>query len=143
MLDKSGPCVHILLGSMLKRLTAFLFVLTLTGSVWAGICDCVDGSDHSASSCCKRERSDRPSIAKKPCCGSDCGQTAFVDTHRTQTESTVKIPMPASLGNDSIVALNDPLPLPWTLLGDRDVTFHTPYLARPPNLYIRHHSLLI
>jgi hypothetical protein len=128
---------------MLKRIASLFFVLSLAFSVWAGICDCLDGSDHSSSNCCKRDRSDVPSLAKKPCCGSDCGQKAFSDTSRGATDPSSKISLPSGMEPSSIVLTID-LPLqPFGFAAYTVTGFYRPDLPRPPNLYIRHRSLLI
>ncbi len=129
---------------MLKRFAAILFVLALAGNVWAGLCDCFEGANHSESDCCKRDRSGNTSISKKPCCGSECGESAFVTVNSTLTDTAVKIPHQAGL-----LSIN---PFFFESLGishpdgsrsaGPHIEYH-PQFPRPPNLYIKHNSFLI
>lgn len=129
---------------MLRRFAALLFVLTIAGNVWAGICDCFDGGNHPVSKCCKRERSDKDSVSQKPCCESDCGQPGFNTVHRTQTDSGVRVPMPTD-----VVSIEPLLPeaINYRMVGDagvrRSLFEIRQQFPRPPNLYIKHHSFLI
>src|SRR5688572_22603815 len=86
--------VHILEKIMLHRLIALFFILALAGQVLAGVCVCLDdkGGSNSKMSCCLRKKARQPSMKKKMCCDSPCGQTG--DTlPRSHSESSVKIPI--------------------------------------------------
>jgi hypothetical protein len=129
---------------MVKRFAAFLFVLTLAGNVWAGLCGCFDDASHPESNCCKRERAETSSVSKKPCCESECGQAGFVNVHRTQTDSSVKIPVPASLESIGPFVF-DSVGFRRLVIsrGDHQASDHRPHFPRPPNLYLKNSSLLI
>src|SRR5690606_9889529 len=128
---------------MLRRLTALVFVLFLAGNVWAGLCGCIDGGDHSASACCKRERSEHTSISPKPCCGSECGQPAMSNVHRTKSESGVKV-FGSHIPAEPVRSF-----VPMPLIGlEREPLFviqypQDPLFPRPPDLFIKHSSFLI
>ena len=144
ILDKSCRGVHILLGGMLKRFATILFVLTLAGNVWAGICDCFEGSGHSESKCCKRDRSGRTAVSTEPCCGDECGQSDFVNVHRTQADSQVRIPLPADvISVDLFQFLDTGRIASENLKRYRPDREFRPHFPRPPNLYIKHSSFLI
>ena len=129
---------------MLKRFAALLFVLTLAGNVWAGICDCFEGSNHSESKCCKRDRSGKTALSTQPCCGDECGQGDFVNVHRTQADTQVKIPLPTYIVGGDALKFGQIGPFEFEhfkrYLPGRDFRPHFP---RPPNLYIKHNSFLI
>ena len=131
-------------GSMLKRFVTILFVLTLAGNVWAGICDCFEGSDHSESNCCKRDRSGRTAISTEPCCGDECGQSDFVNVHRTQADSQVRIPLPADVINVDLFQFRGTnRTASERLKRYRPNHDFRPHFPRPPNLYLKHSSFLI
>jgi hypothetical protein len=129
---------------MLKRFAALFFILILAGSALAGICDCFDGSTHSASSCCKGAKSETTAISSKPCCAPDCGQSVLVSVHRKQSDSAVKIPLPPEGEPDNQLFLDNFF---WrgyrTFIADKRIREIRPNLPRPPNLYIKHRSFLI
>lgn len=129
---------------MLKRFAAILFVLTIAGNVWAGICDCIEGSDHPRSSCCDRKSSERDAVSAKPCCDEECGETSLVNVHRIQSDSSLKLPLPRFVG-ETVNREFCPFALVQTSSTGFDKKLHIWHaqIPRPPNLYIRHQSFLI
>ena len=128
---------------MLKRLTAFLFVLMIAGNVFAGVCGCIGDADHQ-DPCCKRELNAKDSFSAKPCCDDNCVTSGSVSTPRTQGESTVKIPIPAD--EIAVVAIrNFAFDLSTVRRSEITVPFVDKRLIfpRPPDLYLKHHSFLI
>lgn len=129
---------------MLRRFAAILFALTMAGNVWAGVCDCMAEAELHRSSCCKRERSERDVMSAKPCCDEICGDSTFVSVYRTQPDSSTKIPLPKLVFHES----PDPfyrsaLAQPVLAKVDLKRFLGLSQIPRPPNLYIKHHSLLI
>ena len=130
---------------MLRRIAAFIFVLTVAGNVWAGLCECIDmGDDHAVSSCCEREHSEQAYMAAKPCCETDCNELTAVSVHRQQSESGIKIPLPAH-----VLASSPPVPALRMALSAGSMGIDASFVdlrlgfPRPPNLYLKHHSFLI
>ena len=128
---------------MFRRFAAFLFVLTMAGNLWAGVCGCIGDADHQ-DPCCKRELNAKDSFSAKPCCDDNCLTSGSVSTPRTQGESTVKIPLPAdeiaveairTFAFDPSVVRRSEISVPFV---DKRLIF-----PRPPDLYLKHHSFLI
>lgn len=129
---------------MLKRFTALLFVLTVAGNVWAGLCGCMDGSDHPRSSCCDRPSAERDSVAAKPCCDEDCGETTLSITHRVQADGSLKLPLPKYFGETAVWASFSILEFQTKIAAfDKKLHIWHAEIPRPPNLYIHHSSFLI
>jgi len=63
---------------MKRRFAAIIFVLTIAGNIWAGVCHCVDMGGNSVSSCCKREKIQGTAMSAQPCCEELCGDEGFV-----------------------------------------------------------------
>lgn len=130
---------------MLKKFAAFVFVIVLTGQVWAGVCICIGGEEdsHAKMSCCKKDKVEANSIAAKSCCDSPCGESGRDKLPRSQTDSAVKIPAPVlaaveklinSLAKPNYAA---PLDIPKRA-GDAPLRF-----SHPPDLYLQNHAFLI
>lgn len=130
---------------MLRRFAALIFILTVAANVWAGVCECIEMDDsHAVSSCCKRDHANGDSFSTKPCCESACAETSFVPVHRTQTESTIKIPLPSDvIGSASFIPILPHLKVSFVGGVDRSFVDLRLGFPRPPNLYLRHHSFLI
>lgn len=129
---------------MLKRATAFLFVLLIAGQVWAGVCGCLEDGDHERSSCCMRDRSDAASMNKIPCCESDCGDLDTQATPRTNTENSMKLTLRDNPEAYTLTAVFKFVP--FRARGndlERPKGFVRPHLPRPPELYLRNHAFLI
>lgn len=116
----------------------------IAGNVWAGVCGCFEGANGQVSSCCKRKMSDKDTMSAKPCCEEDCSTAGVVNIPRTQTEMTVKIPLPADvLVVDQLAAFA--LDLTAVRRAEVTVPFVDKRLNLPPptNLYLKHRSFLI
>jgi hypothetical protein len=131
---------------MLKRFAAFLFILALTGPVWAGVCFCLGGEEdaHAKMSCCKREKVEATSVSASACCDTPCGENGGSKMPRSQTDSSVKIPAPVLAAVEKFInSLNRrpnyaaPRPVPKRA-GDAPLQ-----LSHPPNLYLQNHAFLI
>ena len=128
---------------MKRRFAAIIFVLTLAGNIWAGICHCVDFGGDSVSSCCKREKVQGTAMSAQPCCEELCGDEGFVNVHRANADAQVKLPIAKLIAAEPFVPfirvriadLNPPR--------SPDRIFGRPQLPRPPDLFVRHNSFLI
>ena len=131
---------------MLKRIAALIFVLVLAGQVLAGVCVCFDekGGSHSKMSCCKKSKADAPSISKRACCDSVCGQPASDPSPRSASESSIKIPLAVrtaveklifSLNRRTARAMRPPI-----LKRSRDALLRK---SKPPDLYLYNQAFLI
>jgi hypothetical protein len=137
--------VHILEKIMLHRLIALFFILALAGQVLAGVCVCLDeksGGD-SKMSCCLRKKAHQPSMKKKSCCDSPCGQTGET-LPGSHSESSVKIPIVVRKAVEklliSLTPRSDHAALPPVLKRTGNAALQNP---SPPVLYLRNHAFLI
>jgi hypothetical protein len=128
---------------MVKRLTAFLFILVIAGQVSAGVCGCIGGESKPQHSCCKRAKKAVDSISKKSCCDTDCAarqsdrpvqdRTASQAKLQSQTSDEPREALPFTFERTAIIRA-----VPVT-----HFTNHRLKYARPPELYLRHHAFLI
>lgn len=115
----------------------------IAGNVWAGVCGCFDGADHQ-DPCCKRELNAKDSFSAKPCCDEACVTSDSANIPRTQSDSTIKVPVPSE--SAALTALSN---FVFDQFRDRRAEISVPFvdkrlnLPRPPHLYLRHHSFLI
>jgi hypothetical protein len=130
---------------MLQRLAALFFILALAGQVLAGVCVCLDDEkdNHSKMSCCLRKKGEQPTMSKKKCCDTPCGQPAD-NVPQSQSESSVKIPIVVRKAVERLIisldqrAAYDAFPAMAKRAGDE-----SPPLVKPPVLYLRNHAFLI
>jgi hypothetical protein len=138
--------VHILEKIMLRRLIALFFILTLAGQVLAGVCVCLDetGGKQAKSSCCLRKKAQQPSMKRKACCPTPCGESSD-SIPGSQSESSVKVPLVVrkavekfvfSLAPRAVYAAAAPTAL------KRDETAPQK-ISKPPILYLQNHAFLI
>ena len=128
---------------MLKRLVAFLFIFTVAGQVYAGVCNCFDGNRQPQHSCCKRQKGERDSISTKGCCDTNCATQQYDTVVQVRTEPTAKIKFEPIIFSD-----HRPAHVFVTVIRDGFVpkppfADHRLKYSRPPELYLRHHALLI
>lgn len=144
MLDKKHlASSYFKVGAMKRRFAAIIFVLTIAGNIWAGVCDCVEMGGDSVSSCCKREKMQGTAMSAQPCCEELCGDEGFVNVHRANADAQVKLPITKLVVAEPFVPFipvrivqQSPPPGEQSLIA-------TPQLPRPPDLFIRHNSFLI
>ncbi|CAN5729723.1 hypothetical protein BH24ACI3_BH24ACI3_07550 [soil metagenome] len=129
---------------MLRHFAAIIFVLTIAGNIWAGVCHCVEMSSKSASSCCKRPKIQGDAFSAKACCDELCGGAANLSVHRTHADSSNKIPAPnfvaalPSIPFNPVSSINEFLsPV------SAEVDIGPAQLSRPPDLYLKHQAFLI
>jgi hypothetical protein len=131
---------------MLKRIAALLFIIVLAGQVLAGVCVCLDekGSGHSKMSCCKRKKIVVPSMSKKPCCDSPCGQPMSETLPRSLSDSSIKIPLAERTAVEKLlISLNrrtTQAMLPPVHKRSKEASLRK---SNPPNLYLYNHAFLI
>lgn len=127
---------------MLKRLSALVFVLAVAGQASAGVCNCPGFSTKKTHSCCKPVDSKVPVISTKGCCDPDCNVFGTQTADRSRIQASLKL-TPIATGvvieiprmlSSAYVGLWQPVVFPI------DQRFE---LARPPNLFILHHSFRI
>lgn len=130
---------------MVKWVTSLLLLLAVSGQVWAGVCGCFD--EHGDSdSCCKPDKSGKPSLAAPPCCSADCESVASSqipgkNVERVSPESVAK---EIKLGSTLAFDVQLPLALARSTASTTHSFGHRLKYARPPDaLYLRHHSFLI
>ena len=131
----------------LKWLTSLVILLTLTGSVWAGVCGCFS-DQHKTHSCCKKDTSGGDYMSAKSCCSADCETviSAASKTPQKQNSDNSHLKGPAetteALGTFKIEWLarvfHAGTPRSQARTGDNRLRF-----ARGPDLYLRHNSFLI
>jgi hypothetical protein len=129
---------------MLRRLAAFVFLLSITGQVYAGVCGCLGGESQDQHSCCKREKVDRNVMSRKGCCETDCMVQQSSKLAQDRTASILRIELPTAdepvsttprmrFRPVAIVALR-----PTASITDQRLKF-----PRPPDLYLYHRAFLI
>lgn len=130
---------------MLHRIIALFFILTLTGQVLAGVCQCLDetGGKGAKQSCCLRKKAPQLSMKKKMCCKTPCGEPG--DTPPlSQTESSIKIPVVVRKAVEKILLPLAPravyAALPANLNRRADAARK---ISKPSILYLRNHEFLI
>ena len=130
---------------MLHRLIALFFILTLAGQVMAGVCVCLDEKDGTSSqrSCCLRKKARQPSMKKKMCCKTPCGEPG--DTiPGSQSESAVKVPVVVRKAVERILFSIAPRAVYAALRADSKCRANASQkISKPPILYLRNHAFLI
>ena len=128
---------------MLKRLAAFLFILTVVGQVYAGVCGCLDGGNEPRHSCCKRQKNARDSVSSRGCCSTDCMGQRSETLVQKRTEPASKI---------TLETVNEPAEIPrmaFERVLALDVARISPFAnhrlkySRAPELYLHHCAFLI
>lgn len=127
---------------MFKRTLSLLFVFLLAGQVWAGVCGCLGGTG-SEMKCCKRS-TEQAKIGAKRCCGDICAEKSHTQAPRSQSENhqtSVGVVQSAS----TTFSLPDfVLAKDGSRRNDLKSTERAPaLLARPPDLFLKHHSFRI
>jgi hypothetical protein len=132
---------------MLKRLFAILFIIALTGQVWAGVCLCLDTGEedaHAKMSCCKREKAQANQVSARPCCDEPCGETNGNKLPFSPSESNNKIPAPVLNAIEKFINSFNRKPNYTAPLiiskrsGDRRLQ-----LSHSPDFYLQNHAFLI
>ena len=128
---------------MLHRLIALFFILTLAGQVMAGVCVCLDETSGKKTSCCLRKKAQQPTMKKKPCCSTPCGESGET-IPGSQSESSVKVPLVVRKAVEKFVTSFAPRAVytaaPNVLTLDET---DAPKISKPPILYLRNHAFLI
>ena len=129
---------------MLRRLAALLFVFALAGQVMASVCVCFESVNAAKHKCCIKTGSQATSVTPKGCCDEEncqiSGQSVLGRATGNRLVNFVPTAEPAGEGKllrpFAIFSVpKDLVPAPFV---DQRIKF-----ARPPDLYLRHHSFLI
>ncbi|HMS09184.1 MAG TPA: hypothetical protein PKE66_06860 [Pyrinomonadaceae bacterium] len=128
---------------MKRRFAAIIFVLTIAGNIWAGVCNCVETGGDSVSSCCKREKVQGTAMSAQPCCEELCGDEGFVNVHRANADAQVKLPIAKLIAAEPFVPFIPVRIVQHSPPSGAERLIATPQLPRPPDLFIRHNSFLI
>jgi hypothetical protein len=128
---------------MLKRFAAILFIFVMVGQVSAGVCGCLGGPRADQHSCCKREKVSGDSVRTKGCCDGDCigRQSEELAQDRTQPATKIKFQSGGkriNLGQTLFSPIAARMPVVVSPYSDHRLKY-----ARPPELYLRHHAILI
>ena len=131
----------------LKWLTSLVILLALTGSVWAGVCGCLNEQQKSHS-CCKKDTGGGDYVSARSCCSADCETVTSAATKTPQKQNSdnshLKAPADATGSLETFRpewlsrVLRAETPRPKARTGDNRLRF-----ARGPDLYLRHNSFLI
>ncbi len=130
---------------MLHRLIALFFILTLAGQVLAGVCVCLDetGGKGAKTSCCLRKKAQQPSMKRKMCCNTPCGESGGT-IPGSQSESSVKLPVVVRKAVERLLFSIAPRPvyaaLPTNLKRRENAAQK---VSKPPILYLQNHAFLI
>ena len=127
---------------MSKRIAVLLLLLVLVGQASAGVCQCLvmETDQHS---CCKREIGKENVLSTPPCCDTGCVQSNSKAPQWNSDTQLRKITIKAEaayphVANYLIIPATYEQPSASPSYFNNRLT-----LARPPRLYLRHHSFLI
>jgi hypothetical protein len=127
---------------MLKRLSAFIFILAIAGQVSAGVCNCLGSTTKKAHACCKPIDSKVPLVTSKGCCDEDCPAFASRPGERTRLNTSLKLSpgTDVDLNHTSFAVLGPSATrsAPVHIAVDQRIKY-----ARPPDLFILHRSIRI
>lgn len=128
---------------MVKRLTAFLFILVIAGQVSAGVCGCIGGESKATHSCCKRAKKSADSIQKKSCCDADCAARQSDRPVQDRTASQARLQSQAADKPREVHQFTFERTAIIRAVPVTRFTNHRLKYARPPELFLRHHAFLI
>ncbi|MER3429692.1 MAG: hypothetical protein C4324_01380 [Blastocatellia bacterium] len=143
LLTKRQPSVHSSIWRMLKRVAAIFFVLLIAGNAWAAVCGCIDGGNRKMPSCCKKQQEGRNSMAAKQCCGGDCFVQSGNSRSSVKSEPIVRLSAPQAAAQNELNISPAIFAPAVSSRRPRTSSYRRPHLPPPPNLYIKHHSILI
>lgn len=130
---------------MVKWITSLLLLIAISGQVWAGVCGCFDEHNDSHS-CCKPDKSGKPSLAAPPCCAADCESIASSQIPGKNVERVSPEPASKLIEREVAAAFRLEFPIAKTrsAVSATHPSGHRLKFARPPDaLYLRNHSFLI
>ena len=128
---------------MLKRFVAFLFILTIVGQVYAGVCGCVNGESSSKHSCCKRQNSAGDSVSKKSCCDTDCIAKGTQQPTQDRTTASAKIKFEATKQNTAVPTMAFERIVASGIVRTPSVANHRLKFSGASELYLRHRAFLL
>ncbi|MFN6962198.1 MAG: hypothetical protein ACK4S4_00355 [Pyrinomonadaceae bacterium] len=132
---------------MLKRFAILFFILTLAGHALGGVCGCFDleRKGRAAHSCCKKSRTKITNVKSKDCCDTDCSMSRGERPPHGKAADTaaVKLKTKVPVVDVAVRPIWDPVVAASTFTPPSPAAGHRLRHSRPPDLYLRHHSLLI
>lgn len=127
---------------MFKRTAVLLLLFVLAGQASTVVCQCLT-ADEDQHSCCKREIGRDNVLSTPPCCDTGCVQSSSTAPQWNSDSQFRKITVKAEVAHPQAANYLVRAAFYWQPPISPSHFNNRLTLARPPRLYLRHHSFLI
>ncbi|HTH51597.1 MAG TPA: hypothetical protein VL501_06675 [Pyrinomonadaceae bacterium] len=126
---------------MLRRIVAVIFVLGIVGQAWAAACVCDDAK--LVHSCCKRKVEKNNCFSAKGCCDDEGCIQQRTPTPSASLSQPVVTRTPVAAQPVDVLHYTFTAPVDYEPVRPTATAGRSRHLARPPDLYVRHHAFRI